>query len=151
MNIEIINKTKGKIAIKELQNLAEIFAKKHHLPFSSLAIVLVGETRIRTLNREYRGKDQATDVLSFSAADFPGAGAELILCPKRIFRCQNYREVLPDLMNRPKNKLKKYLLFFVLTHGLLHLAGYDDEKEQSRLLMVDLGRKFLAKNGFSLA
>ena len=151
MNIEIINKTKGKIAIKELQNLAEIFAKKHHLPFSSLAIVLVGETRIRTLNREYRQKDQATDILSFSPANFPGAGAELILCSERIFRCQNYREVLPDLMAKPKNKLKKYLLFFVLTHGLLHLAGYDDEKEQDRLLMVDLGRKFLVKNGFSLA
>ena len=151
MNIEIINKTKGKIAIKELQNLSEIFVKKYHLQFPDLAIVFVGEKRIKTLNRDYRQKDQATDILSFSPANFPGAGAELILCPKRIFRCQNYKEVLPDLMNRPKNKLKKYLLLFVLTHGLLHLAGYNDEKEKDRLEMVELGKKFLEKNGFSLA
>lgn len=151
MNIEIVNKTKGKIASRELQNLSEIFVKKYHLSFSSLAIVLVGEKRIRTLNCEYRKKDQATDILSFSPANFPGAGAELILCPEKIFHCQNYKEVLPELMAKPKNKLKKYLLLFVLTHGLLHLAGYNDEKEKDRLEMVELGKKFLEKNGFSLA
>ena len=151
MNVELINKTKKNIPTKELQNLSEIFVKKYHLSFSSLAIVFVGEKRIKTLNREYRQKDQATDILSFSPANFPGAGAELILCPEKIFHCQNYKEVLPELMAKPKNKLKKYLLLFVLTHGLLHLAGFNDEKEKDRLEMVELGKKFLEKNGFSLA
>jgi len=48
-------------------------------------------------------------------------------------------------------KLQKYLLFFALVHGLLHLAGYDDKKEIDRLEMVRLGQKFLEKLGFLIA
>lgn len=150
MNIEIINKTKKKLPSKDLLFISEKFVKKYNLKFPELAIVFVGKQRIRTLNNHYRGKDKATDILSFSPANIPGAGAELILCPEIIFRHTNYREVLPELMNVKKAKLQEYLLLFVLVHGLLHLAGYDDCKERDRLEMIEIGEKFLDKLGFSI-
>ncbi|MFZ4648224.1 MAG: rRNA maturation RNase YbeY [Patescibacteria group bacterium] len=156
MNIELINKTKNKLPLSELKNLAEFFAKKYRLSFSSLAVVFVGEQRIKTLNHQYRGQDTPTDVLSFSPANFPDAAAELIICPLRVFRHQDYREVFldyPELFSSRlnatlKKKLDHYLLCFVLVHGLLHLVGYNDEKEKDRLEMVAEGRKFLANKDF---
>jgi probable rRNA maturation factor len=156
MNIELINKTKFQLPKKELENISALFLKKNLISCSSLALVFVGEARIKTLNLKYRQKNQATDILSFSAANFPGAGAELILCPKRIARYLDYREVFldcPEYFSRrltlvKKKKLQKYLLFFVVIHGLLHLIGLNDEKENDRQEMVALGRKFLADHGF---
>ncbi len=156
MNIDIINKTKQKIRAREMAELAAIFAKKYRLKFSSLAVVFVGRQRIHSLNRLYRRQDRPTDVLSFSPADFPEAVAELILCPAVIYRTRNYREVFPNapelfannLSAAKKKKLTEYLLFFVLVHGLLHLAGHDDSQESDRLQMLALGQKFLADQGF---
>lgn len=159
MNIEIINRTKEKTANKKIESLVLAFSKKYHFNFDSLAVVFVGEQRIKSLNRDYRGHDLATDVLSFSPADFPGAGGELIICLSRVFRYRDYQAVFPEkpewfvknLKDSSKKKLKEYLLYFVLVHGLLHLVGFNDEREIDRLKMVDLGEKFLHSQGFLLS
>ncbi|MCX6795115.1 MAG: rRNA maturation RNAse YbeY [Candidatus Falkowbacteria bacterium] len=158
MNLEITNKTRKRISHDELKNLVSFFNKKYHLDFSELNLVFVGKGKMANINRMYRGMDRPTDVLSFSPIYFSGeeGGAQIFVCPEVVSRYRNYLAVFPDyrysfssrLSESKKNKLKHYLLLFVIVHGLLHLAGHDDKLEVDRLQMVRLGQKFLANHGF---
>ena len=81
-----------------------------------LVIAFVSKNRIRKLNRQFRGKDQVTDVLSFAPVEEDGLG-ELALCSERI-----------------KEQAKSHGLtfeeeaFYLILHGILHLLGYDHEQ-----------------------
>ncbi len=79
-----------------------------------LSIALVGQERIKKLNKKYRGKNRATDVLSFS---YDGSG-DIVIC-------------LGEVKKNAKRfgtTFKKELAF-CLIHGILHLLGEDHEKE----------------------
>ena len=81
-----------------------------------LAIELVNEDRIRELNREYRAKDEPTDVLSFPIDEAaPSAGprelGDVVICP----------EHTADLVE-------------ATVHGVLHLCGYDHETDDGEML-----------------
>ena len=83
-----------------------------------LAIELVGEDRIRELNRKYRGKDEPTDVLSFPVdEDAPTSGprelGDVVICP----------EHTADLVE-------------ATVHGVLHLCGYDHETDDGEMLAL---------------
>jgi probable rRNA maturation factor len=83
-----------------------------------LAIELVDENRIRELNREYRGKDEPTDVLSFPI-DEDGAVA-------------GPRE-LGDVVISPEHTED---LVEAVVHGVLHLCGYDHETDDGEMLAL---------------
>jgi probable rRNA maturation factor len=76
----------------------------------------VGLTEGRTLNRDYRNKDYATNVLSFVYADGPSAAGDLVVC-------------LPVALREAKAQQKpaKAHLAHLIVHGMLHLQGYDHE------------------------
>lgn len=80
-----------------------------------LAVEVVGEDRIRELNREYRGPDKATDVLSFPVDEDEGPGpvelGDVVICPEY---CVSEVEAV--------------------VHGVLHLCGYDHESDQGEML-----------------
>jgi probable rRNA maturation factor len=83
-----------------------------------LAIELVGEERIRELNREHRGRDRATDVLSFPVdergpASGPRELGDVVICP----------EHTQDLAE-------------AVVHGVLHLCGYDHETDDGEMLAL---------------
>jgi probable rRNA maturation factor len=83
-----------------------------------LAIELVDEQRIQDLNREHRGKDKPTDVLSFPIdEDEPVAGprelGDVVICP----------EHTTDLVE-------------AVVHGVLHLCGYDHETDDGEMLAL---------------
>jgi len=81
-----------------------------------LVVVYVGEPQAQQLNQKYRGKDSATDVLSFDSME-PGCLGELVLCL--------------DLIRRQAKKHQltvKQELSYLLLHGLLHLLNYDHEQ-----------------------
>jgi probable rRNA maturation factor len=83
-----------------------------------LAIELVDEQRIRQLNREHRGKDAPTDVLSFPIDENePVAGprelGDVVICP----------EHTRDLVE-------------AVVHGVLHLCGYDHETDNGEMLAL---------------
>jgi probable rRNA maturation factor len=83
-----------------------------------LAVELVGEDRIRTLNREHRGRDRPTDVLSFPVdergpAEGPRELGDVVICP----------EHTQDLAE-------------AVVHGVLHLCGYDHETDGGDMLAL---------------
>ena len=88
-----------------------------------LAVEIVGADQIRELNREHRGRDQPTDVLSFPIdEDEPVAGprelGDVVICP----------EHTQDLLE-------------AVVHGVLHLCGYDHETDDGE--MLELQRQVL--------
>lgn len=87
-----------------------------------LAVLLCGDARIRGLNRRYRGKDRATDVLAF-----PGPGAELGLGDVAISvptAARNARRVGSSLARE---------LEVLALHGFLHCLGYDHETDGGQM------------------
>jgi probable rRNA maturation factor len=93
-----------------------------------VSIALVSEQRMRALNRRYRGKDRSTDVLSFPGDRFPST--------QRTRRTQNRylgeiviargvaRRQARDAHHSELTELRVLAL-----HGLLHLLGYDHERD----------------------
>jgi len=83
-----------------------------------VAIALVSEEEIERLNREHRGRDRPTDVLSFPVDQAgPAAGprelGDVVICPERT----------EDLAE-------------AVVHGVLHLCGYDHERDTGEMLAL---------------
>ncbi len=76
-----------------------------------LSLVFVGKKRIRTLNRAWRKKDYATDILSFEVSAETG---EIFICP----------EIASKKAKGWDKNLEEYLPF-VFVHGLFHLKGME--------------------------
>jgi probable rRNA maturation factor len=88
-----------------------------------VSVLLTGDEAIRALNRKYRRKDKATDVLSFPAVDTPaGIAGDLVISLQTAFRQAEERGGTLDMEIR-----------VLLLHGLLHLAGYDHEADNGTM------------------
>jgi len=150
--LEINNTTAEKIDIKRLRLIAENFARRYKKK-GDVSLAIVGPARVKSLNRDYRGLDKATDVLSFTEEK------EIIINISDTKKPKKYQEMFLELgrdINLIKSaaarkKLHEYLLYFLFVHGLLHLAGYDDQTEAGRLEMIKKGRDFLQKIGLEMA
>ena len=103
--------------------MAERILNALGLPTSELSIVIVGDRSIRILNREYLGRDKATNVISFSMqeGEFGHVSPDL-LGDVAVSADTCAREaVAGDITFNSR-------LVFLLLHGILHLAGYDHER-----------------------
>ncbi len=98
---------------------------------TELSLLIVDNDTIRELNREYRNKDSATDVLSFPLEEEVEENGEPAVVGGPSGR------MLGDIVisiERAEEQAKEYghsldrELSFLLIHGLLHLLGYDHEK-----------------------
>lgn len=99
----------------------------------------VAATEGRRLNREFRGKDYATNVLTFIYGRDP-AGAlsgDVVICAPVVAR--EAREQGKDVAAHHAH---------LLVHGLLHLQGHDHERRAEAARMERLEREILARLGF---
>jgi probable rRNA maturation factor len=99
----------------------------------TLTIALVSDARIRALNRRFRGKDRATDVLSFPA-DESGVLGDVVIAAG----------VAARQAVEAGHSLQAEFRVLAL-HGLLHLLGYDHEHDDGR--MARLERRLRVKGG----
>ena len=102
----------------------------------AVTVRYVGEIESRRLNREFRGKDHATNVLSFPYSAKPLEG-DLVICAPVVAR--EAREQRKDVRARHAH---------MLVHGLLHLAGLDHERAAQAKRMESRERVILARLGF---
>ena len=96
----------------------------------------VAEAEARRLNREFRGRDYATNVLSFPYEARPLAG-DLVICAPVVAR-----------EAREQGKPLEAHYAHLLVHGLLHLQGRDHETEAGALRMEREERAILRRLGF---
>ena len=108
--------------------------RKPKSPAIELAIVLTSDAAVKKLNALYRGKNKATDVLSFPAWSGAGAGdaREAILGDVVIAKGVTARDAKTE--NKP---LEEHLTHLVV-HGVLHLLGYDHEQDRDARAMERL-------------
>jgi probable rRNA maturation factor len=132
-NIDINNKTRSGIDLSLVRRVVGDFLRYYGVGHKTLSIAFVGDKTMRRLNREYRGQDRATDILSFAGED--NDLGELII---------DYAQIKRQAFKYSKST--KDELVFILVHGLLHLHGHEDESEQGRLLMEKLGIEFIEKH-----
>lgn len=91
----------------------------------------------RTLNRDYRGKDYATNVLSFPYSIGPVLAGDLVVC-------------VPVVLNEAAHQRKPVEAHFahLIVHGMLHLQGYDHEVEADASVMEARERDILSGLGY---
>ncbi len=106
-----------------------------------VAVLLTGDAALADLNAEWRGKSGPTNVLSFPAPDLPGAPADAPLGDIAL--------ALETLMREAAAQVKPLPHHFahLLTHGLLHLLGYDHETSAEAEVMEELETRILARLG----
>jgi probable rRNA maturation factor len=96
----------------------------------TVSIALVGDALIRRLNRRYRGRDAVTDVLSFSAGpteSAPGRFLGDIVIARGVAQRQARRAGHSTTME----------VRLLALHGLLHLLGYDHERDDGRMSRLE--------------
>jgi len=102
-----------------------------------ITIRLVDAEEGRELNREYRGKDYATNVLSFPYETEPLVMGDLVICPAVV--AQEAAE---------QNKALAAHYAHMTVHGMLHLQGWDHENDDDAQDMENEERTLLAALGY---
>lgn len=144
-NIEIFNETNETIneleTIEKLLNYAIEYEKLNNLEFN---IIIVDNEKIHELNRDFRGIDRPTDVITFALEDnmdFP----------------EMDMRVLGDIyisIDKAKGQALEYghsflrELSFLTIHGFLHLLGYDHMNEDEEKVMFSKQEEIL--DGFGI-
>ena len=110
------------VATEGVIHYAHAVLKYLQLEEVELSIVLCSNAFIQPLNRDYRGKDYATDVLSFSQQE--GEGFENPMLGDVIISLEKTQEQANE-----HNKTFSAEFSLLLVHGILHLLGYDHEED----------------------
>ena len=129
--MDVRNLTRERLNIKGLLSLQETILKKEGRRKSFLSLLFVGPKKMRQLNKKYRKKDKATNVLAF-----PGgkeALGEIVLCPFVIRK---------DALEYKISFKRAVCWMFV--HGLLHLLGYDHKTSNDEKKMTQKEQQYLS-------
>ena len=129
---EVLNKTKEKVEnIDDIKKALDFAIKKEKIEDSVFSVIIVNNSYIHKLNRDYRNIDKVTDVITFALED----EKDMIL-PDKV-------RILGDIyisLDKAKEQAEEYghslkrELTFLTIHGFYHLLGYDhmtkdEEKE----------------------
>lgn len=138
--VEINNTTAQKINSRKTKEIIENFLSYYHKASWDVSMAIVGPKKIQKLNDDYRGINRPTDVLSFAGdGSVPKYLGEIVINIEETKKANKYLDVFGT------KKPADYIFYFLLVHGLLHLIGYEDDKEVDRQKMLILGEKFLHK------
>jgi probable rRNA maturation factor len=116
------------------------FLRALKLSKCELSVTLVGDAEIRRLNRAWRKKDKATDVLSFPAGEWLGAGRRPL--GDVVISLATTRRAAKEYGHTIEHELTRYL-----AHGVLHLLGHDHHRKADAEKMRRAERKLLGRPG----
>lgn len=102
-------------------------------PDSEVSLVFCDDPFIHALNRDYRGKDKPTDVLSFPQEGESGLLGDVVIS---VPTCERQAAAQGHSLEREVE--------WLFLHGLLHLLGYDDETDEGAEEMNEHARAVLA-------
>jgi probable rRNA maturation factor len=101
-----------------------------------LSLIVTSDEEVHKLNREYRGIDATTDVISFALSENV-ADTEFVTPPDRISRLGEVIISYPQAVSQARENKQtiKAELAWLVVHGLLHLLGYDHQDDASEAIM----------------
>ena len=142
---EIFNNTNNDINTSELEDYIKYVVKKLDIENAIFNIIFIDNKEIRDINKEYRNVDRETDVISFALEDnmdvvyddFRLLGDIYISYEKAIEQAETY------------NHSVKREVFFLATHGILHLLGYDHMEEEDEKVMFGKQNELLDGYGIT--
>jgi probable rRNA maturation factor len=127
---------------------AEMIGKLYDVENSEVSVTLTNNAYIHTLNKEYRGIDRPTDVLSFALneSDEPKMidGPEINILGDLIISVERAEEQAEDYGHSLRREVA-----FLTVHGMLHLLGYDHMEDNEREEMEAEQRFVMDKLGIS--
>lgn len=101
-----------------------------------LGLVITDDASIHKMNREYRGIDSPTDVISFALLE----GEDFVMPPDQTLHLGEVVISYPRAIEQAKEQkhtVQREVMWLV-THGVLHLLGYDHENDEDRQQMQDI-------------
>lgn len=104
---------------------------------AEITVRVVDAEEGRELNQSYRGKDYATNVLTFDYAHAPAVMADLIICAPVV-----------EQEAKEQGKTLEAHYAHLLVHGVLHAQGWDHEEDEEAQVMEELEAKILQGLGF---
>lgn len=127
MYIELIDKTNIPLPLdffsRAISFIENKFLEKNILKQSSsqkINVIFISKEAIKDLNHTYLKKNKVTDILSFAPVEENCLG-ELALCEDKILE-----------QAKENNLTLEDELFYLLVHGILHLLGFDHEKDEKK-------------------
>lgn len=105
---------------------------------AEIVLRLVDEPEGHELNRQFRNKDYATNVLTFVYSDTQPLTGDIVLCAPVVGK---------EAQQQHKNLLTHYAHLTV--HGILHLQGYDHIEDAEAVVMEQLETQILARLGYA--
>ena len=114
------------------------WAKAALLTDAQVTLRLVGAREGRKLNRDFRGKDYATNVLTFAYSDIEPLSGDIVLCA-------------PVIAKEAREQRKPIAAHYahLVVHGMLHLQGYDHENDNDAGIMETLEADIVLKLGYA--
>lgn len=112
---------------------------------AEVSVLLAGDTTLQALNREWRGKDRPTNVLSFPGPDMPIPSEDGTFVSHLGDLAMSYQTLAREADAEGKS-LAQHLQHLAV-HGMLHLQGHDHETEEEAEEMEALERTLLARLG----
>jgi len=114
------------------------WAKAALLTSAQVTFRLVGRREGRALNRDFRGKDYATNVLTFAYPGTEPLSGDIVLCA-------------PVIAKEAREQHKPIAAHYahLIVHGMLHLQGYDHENSADAMVMEALEAEIVMKLGYA--
>ena len=140
--------TLQQVNLEHLHRIAEKILSFMQAPANSeLSIALVDDAEIHALNREYRGIDRSTDVLSFAQQEtlddqtiplhVENTALPVLLGDVILSTETTARQAIEHTQTFEQE------LYFLLTHGILHLLGYDHIRDEDAVVMEGIEQQIL--------
>ncbi|HUN29853.1 MAG TPA: rRNA maturation RNase YbeY [Alphaproteobacteria bacterium] len=141
MQIHYRNDVRGSgVDARALKSAMRLLLSGVDRPDAAISLTLVNDAAIRELNREHRGKDQATDVLSFPLEPEPLAPEQLL--GDIVISIETARRQAAEYDAPLQREVERLMI-----HGLLHVLGHDHMEPDERAAMEAEERRLAAAIG----
>lgn len=144
--------------VQKLELILQEAAAMEGIEEGEVALTFVDDERIHELNREYRGIDRPTDVLSFALNESTDEELDILYEVEDESELAGIGDMLGDIIistERAQLQADDYghswerEVGFLFVHGFLHLIGYDHQDEESERIMMNKQEAVLSKIGLT--
>ncbi len=145
---------------QRLEQLLQLAGEAEGMTEGEVVVTFVDNARIHELNKEYRGIDRPTDVLSFAMQEDGEGETEILFEVEDESEPLPYPDTLGDIVisvETAQSQAEEYghslerEIGFLFVHGFLHLIGYDHQDEEAEAVMTAKQEAVLQKAGLPRA